>query len=376
MPRFTFKPEDLRVVLSLARIVKPETKDLSFTFTSDSLVVFSFDKRRYSRARIPVQPDGVPDGWSSPEFYITLDRTALFESDLTSISVTVSDKSLTVNATDGDQVRMASLKRRSVRSRRPVVPSSPDVQFLDVRTADMDDLLGQVSCSAMVKDTKTEEEMRIHQVHFYGDSGHACSTARYHGSVVQLEGLNLDVSIVSSDIPAIKSFCARIPGDVVRVGHDKLRLYFSDPVTGSFIALSRVSSKKPPLNSIDPSGFGTVIVADQSQLLKNLGWAQLAIEGTQRITFRAQKSESDGAGWLELHHGSEEVSRFPVRFLSGSALSADFPVRFLHSIVKHVDGEVIMGFDHPDAPKILGIRPSGDAGPVRYTHYLMSMISR
>ena len=375
MPRFTFKPEDLRMVLSLARVVKPETKDLSFTFSSESLVVFSFDKRRYSCARVPVQAEGAADGWVSSEFYITLDRTALFESDLTSISVTVNDKSLVVNATDGDQARMASLKRRSVRSRRPPVPRLPPVSFLDVGTADMDALLSQVSCSAMVKETKTEEEMRVHQVHFYGESGHVCSTARYHGSVARLDGLSLDVSVVSSDIPMIKSFCSRIPGDVVRVGHDGSHLYFNDPVTGSFMALSRVSSRKPPVSSIDPSGFKTVLVADQAQLLKNLGWAQLAIEGTQRISFRAQKSNDGDAGELELLHGLEEVSRFPVRFLKGSALSADFPVRFLHSIVKHVDGDVVMGFDHPEAPKVLGVY-SSNGGPIHYAHYLMSMISR
>lgn len=376
MPKFTFKPEDLRLVLSLARVVKPETKDLSFTFSSDALTVFSFDKRRYSCARVFVEDrSSVEDGWRSPEYYITLDRVALFESDLTSVSISVNDKSLTVNATDGDQARKASLKRRSVRSRRPAVPGPPSVAFHEVPTLDLDALLAQVSCSAMVKETKTEEEMRVHQVHFYGDSGHASSNARYHGSIARIEGLGLDMSVVSSDIPVIKGFCSRIPGEVVRIGHDDTRLYLMDPSTGSFMGLSKVASRKPPLSVLDTDGFKTVLVADQSQLLKNLGWAQLAIEGTQRLSFRAKKGGGE-EGELELLHGSEEISRFPVRFVKGDSLSADFPARFLHSIVKHVDGDVAMGFDHPEAPKVLGVYRHGSDGPVKYAHYLMSMVQR
>lgn len=373
MPKFTFKPDDLRLVLSLARIVKPETKDLSFTFSQDSLVVFSYDKRRYSCARIPVSPDSsVEDGWRSHEYFITLDRVALFESDLSSVSVSVNEMSLTVTATDGDQKRRASLKRRSVRSKRPAVPGLPDVPFIEAKTSDLDSLLTQVSCSAMVKETKTEEEMRVHQVHFYEDSGYASSNARYHGSIARLEGLGLDISIVSSDLPLIKAFCSRIPGDFVRIGHDDLRLYFQDPTTGSYVALSKVAARRPPLTVLDTSKFSTVLVADQAQLLKNLGWAELAVEGTQRISFSASKLD----GELELRHGSEQISRFPVQFLKGDSLSADFPVRFLRTIVKHLDGSVALGFDHPDAPKVLGVYLSDPEGPLRFTHYLMSMVSR
>lgn len=375
MPKFVFKPEELRLALSLARVVKPETKDLSFTFSPNSLTVFSYDKRRYSCARITTDTGNANDDWISPEFHITLDRTALFESDLTSVSISVNDQSLTVSATDGDQIRKASLKRRSIKSRRPAVPRMPDIKFSEINASDLDLVLGQVACSAQIKETKTDEEMRVNQVHFYGEKNCACSSARYHGSIAYLDGLGLDLSIISSDIPIIRGFCTKISGDTVNIGQDRSRLYLMDPITKSFLAMSKMASTKPPFSTLDVSGFRTVLSADQGQLLKNLSWASLAIEGTQRIGFRALKADGQDSGDLELLHGSEEISRFPVKFLKGKELTADFPVRFLHSISKHVNGDVLFGFDHPDAPKILGVY-GNDSGSVRATHYLMSMVSR
>jgi len=377
MPKFSFQPEDLKRALALARTVKPETGDFCFKFASDSLIIFSFDRRRYVCSRVPATPDKpVEPDFQSPDYYVTLDRTALFDSDLTSVTVSVNEKSMSVSATDGDQTRNASLKRKAVRSKRPPVPSAPDLPSVSVQTAAFEALLHQVSCSALVKETKTEEEMRVNQVHFYADDGCACSSARYYGSAVYLDGLGLDLSVVSSDIPALKSFCSKSVSDVVSVSQDKSRLYLSDPVSGSFLALSRVATKKPPLSVLDPDGFQTVIVADHSQLLKNLGWAQLAIEGTQRLGFRASRPGGSEVGEVVLWSESAELSRFPVRFLKGDGLSADFPVRFFHSLVKHVDGDVSLGFSHPDAPTVLGVFPTQPDQSVRYVHYLQSMRAR
>lgn len=290
MPKFSFQPEDLKRALTMARIVKPETGDFCFKFFPDSLVIFSFDRRRYVCSYVaaisnkPVDPD-----FQSPDYYVTMDRTALFDSDLTSVTVSINEKSMSVSATDGNQVRSASLKRKAVRSKRPSVPELPDLSSTSVPAAAFEDLLHQVSCSALVKETKTEEEMRVNQVHFYAEGGYACSNARYYGSVVHLDGLGLDLSVVSADIPALRSFCAKATSDIVNVSQDKSRLYLVDPTSGSFLALSRVASKKPPLSILDPSGFKTILEVEHAQLLKNLGWAQLAIEGTQRLGFRASR---------------------------------------------------------------------------------------
>lgn len=377
MPKFSFQPEDLKRALALARIVKPETGDFCFKFSPDSLTIFSFDRRRYVCSRVPATPDKpIEPDFQSPDYYVTMDRTALFDSDLTSVTVSVNEKSMSVSATDGDQVRSASLKRKAVRSKRPSVPGIPDLPSVSVQASAFEDLLHQVSCSALVKETKTEEEMRVNQVHFYAEDGCACSNARYYGSAVYLDGLGLDLSVVSSDIPALKSFCSKSVSDSVNVSQDKSRLYLIDPTSGSFLALSRVASKKPPLSVLDPGGFRTVLVVDHFQLLKNLGWAQLAIEGTQRLGFRASRPHGSDAGEAVLWSESSEISKFPVRFLKGNDLSADFPVRFFHSLVKHVDGDVHLGFSHPDAPTVLGVFPAGSEKPVRYVHYLQSMRSR
>lgn len=376
MPKFSFDPADLKRVLALARIVKPETGDFCFKFSADTFTVFSYDRRRYVCARLKAVPDkDVEPDFRSHDYYVTLDRTALFDSDLTSVSVAVNEKSMSISATDGDQVRNASLKRRSVRSKRPPVPPTPELSAITVSTRDFENLLSQVSCSALVKETKTDEEMRVNQVHFYPEADCACSSARYYGSAVYLQGVGLDLSVVSSDIPALKSFCSKITSDSVDICQDKHRLYLVEPSTGSFLALSRVASRKPPLSVLDPGGFQTVLVVDQSQLLKNLSWAQLAIEGTQRLSFKASRTGSDG-GEIALYNESAELSRFPARFLKGDSLNADFPVRFFHSIVKHVDGPVSLGFAHPEAQTVLGVFPSEPAGNVKYVHYLQSMRAR
>ena len=377
MPKFTFQSSELKKGFGLARVVKPETGDFCLRFTRQSLTVFSYDARRYVRVEIPCgDSDVTDDAYSSSEFYILVDRIALFDSDLDSVTFTVNEKSLGIKAFGGEQIRKASLKKRSPRSRRPSIPDPPSCD--DVSTVPregLDQLLRQVSCSAQVKETKTEEDMRVNQVHFYPSDGCAVSSARYFGSVAYMDGMSLDLSIVSSDIPAIKAFCNKVDGDAVVLGQDDKALYVMDPDTASFMSLSKVSGKKPPLRLLDDEGFDTVLVIDQERLSKSLGWAQLAIEGTQRMSFRASK-DSGEEGTIELYNASQEISQLPVRFLKGSALKADFPVRFFFSMTKFVDGDVSLKYGHKDAPTILGISQHEVNGSVRSTHYLQSMRER
>lgn len=371
MPKFNFKSEELRKALTTAKIVKPETKDLSFTFSDKYLTIFSFDNRRYLCSRIPVDNHNASPDWSSSEFYITVDRVSLFESELSDFSISVSDQSLTITTSNGEQSRKASLKKRSIKSRRPSVPAVPNIEFVEVGCKDFIQLLNEVSCSASVKETKTEEEMRINQVHFYQESGHAISRSRYFGSVSYLSGLSLDVSIVSNDIPLIKSFCSKIT-DTVKVGSDKTRHFFVDPDTNSVLSISRISSKKPILKLIDNDKFQTIFVTDKEQLLKNLNWAQTAIEGTQRINIKANSDDEK----IHLYNGSDEISSFPTSFSKGKSIDADFPVRHLYSIVRHVEGNVAFAFHHEENKPILGIFSSESNGPVKSVHYVSSMVSR
>lgn len=373
MPKFRFRPEDLRRCFATAKVVKPQTNDLCIRFAGDRLIVFSSDRRRYVRAETAAEPvDKVPDGYSSEDFYITVDRSALFDSDLDSVTVNVNEKSLSVHTTSADQSRQASLKKRSVSSRRPVVPGRPDSNVkLLLDSGALDHLLKQVSCSAQIRDTKTEEDMRVNQVHLYGEAQCAVSNARYYGSVAFLPSLTMDASIVSSDVPVIRSFISKSPGGQVHLFQDSGKIYVEDSSTGSFLAMSKVGGTRPPLSLLDRAGFGPPILADQSRLSQSLDWAMLALEGTQRITVSVSGSPDDSM--LCLSAGAQEISKIPVKRGVGNLFQADFPARFLASIVKYVgDGTVAMRFGHPDAPTFLEISRHGDTDADAF-HYIQSM---
>jgi hypothetical protein len=190
-----------------------------------------------------------------------------------------------------------------------------------------------------------------------------------------MDEMALDLSIVSSDIPAIKTFCSK-SGDSINLAQDDRSLYIMDPSNGSFLALSRVAAKKPPLHLLSDDGFEVVITVDQDQLSKSLGWAQLAIEGTQRMGLKATKDGSGQEGRVELYNSSQELSQFPVSFLKGDQFRADFPVRFFFSISKFMEGEVSLRFGHTDAPTVMGVSQCDADGSVRAVHYLQSMRER
>jgi len=185
------------------------------------------------------------------------------------------------------------------------------------------------------------------------------------------------LSIVASDIPALKRFCSEVISDSVDICQDKYHLYIIDKISGSFLAVSRVAGEKPPLSVLNQDGFKILIIVDHIQLLKNLEWAELAIEGTQRITFKANKiNDSYNNGLISLYSGSSELSSFPAHFLKGDNMIADFPVSYFSSIVKYIEGPVSLGFNHDESNTVLGVFAHENSGNVKYSHYLQSMKSR
>jgi len=371
MAKFAFKSDRLKKNFALSRIIKPVTGDFCLRFSSEHLTVFSFDKRRYIKVNIvPESMEGIPSDYLSNEYYVLADRTALFDSELEEIQISVNEKSLSVKTVGDGQSRQASLKKRSIRSKRPAIPEMPDLPSIKIERGKLERLLHQVSCSAMIKETKTEEDMRVNQVHFYADSHCATSNARYYGSLAYLDGMELDLSIISSDVPVIRSFCAKAVSDFIYLSQDSDRLYVIDSETESVLALSRVSTKKPALSVLDPDGFQIVLVIDQAKLSKSLKWARLAIEGTQRISFIAKGDE------LELHSTKEEISRLPVTFIKGDEIITDFPVKFFSSIVDHIEGDVKLMYKHEKDPTILGVSENDSKSEIRSVHYLQSMKPR
>ena len=373
MPKFKFRPEDLRRCFVMAKLVKPKTNDICLRFVGNRLVLFCSDNRSYSRAETSAEVlDKLPDNYKSEDYYITLDRSALFDSDLESVTISVNEKSLSIQAVGEGQTRSAVLKKRSVTSRRPPVPEKPQSgKKFTLNTTNFDLLLKQVSCSAQIRETKTDEAMRVNQVHFYPESFCAVSNARYYGSVAFLPGFDMELSIVSSDIPTIKAFCARLPGKEVSLFQDNSRLYAEDPITGSILALSKVSCNKPPLVLLDRNEFKTLIIADQIKLSQSLQWALLALEGTQRVSLRTVDNQ------LEFFSGNQELSKIPVScvHVQNDGLRADFPAKFLASIVRYIgEGRVALRFGHTKAPSVLELsQHCEETPPVEAFHYLQSM---
>nr|HED05662.1 hypothetical protein [Ignavibacteria bacterium] len=205
MAKYIFDHDKLRLAISLAKIIKPESGDYCFSFSSNKLTIFSFDRRRYVCSSVLSENIGEIDtSFKSNEYYINASRLSLFDSDLTSIVISINDKSMSISCSGDFQKRNVNLKRKNSKSKRKQVPLIPSYESVSINSKDFEQLLTQVSCSALIKETKTIEEMRINQVHFYSGEDYACSSARYYGTAVYLPGVGLDLSIVAADIPAIK----------------------------------------------------------------------------------------------------------------------------------------------------------------------------
>jgi hypothetical protein len=379
VPKFNFTPESLRKGFSLTKIVKPETGDFYLQFTDSHLIIFSSDRRRFTYAQVkPMNSSGIPDNYKSDEFYLMTDRISLFDSDLDLITISVNDKSLSILASGGDQTRQATLKKRSVAARRSPIPNiTLPSSFSSFQASQFEDLLKQVSCSALVKETKSDEARRVNQVHFYPDKECAASNARYYASIAFLKGLNIDLSIISDDLPLARSFCAHCDGDI-KISQDSIRMYLIDCTTGSLLALSKMVGSKPPLSILDQDGFSTEIQIDKTHLSKSLNWSVLAIEGTQRLNFKAIRiDDSVSDGIVELSSGPQELSKLPTLFVKGNKLQADFPVRFFSSIVGYMDdGNITLRYDHRTNPTILEVSQVnhlGNSNEVQSVHYIQSM---
>jgi len=363
--RLNFISSELKRGMAIAKIVKPSSNDFTIKVEAENLVIFSSDKRRMSIARVPFSRDEATDGESN-EYYVPYTRSSLFLSDGEAATITVDSDSIRVRVRGDGKSRQASFKRRSITSKRVHVPKVPGVPFKSINANSFSQLLKAVSCSAMVRQTKTEEEMRANQVHFYGS--HAFSSTRYHASVATLDGMDLDLSIVSSDIPSIRSFCSRVTGDDVQLGQDGSRLYVVDPTTKSMLVISRVIAAKPTLPLLDQDGFKVEFRASRQDFQRSFNWASIAIEGTQRATMSVDSSS------LRLLHGDEEIISIPVSKCTGS-VRADFPVRMLATMAAYVESDtVVLRFMHKDVPTVLEM--TGESQEIWRAHYVQSMKSR
>lgn len=383
VPTLKFAPGDLHRAFAIAKLVKPQTGDYVLKVQGRTLSIVSYDARKYARAEIKAdEVKSLPDDFVSDEFFLSDDRKTLLDTDLQQMEIKVTDKGMNLVARDADKTkeRKAVIRRRPDNSRRPRLPKRLEVDrdlAMTVKASVLEDLLRHVSCSALVKETKTEDDMRVNQVHFYKDHECVYANARSHATVVRYPGLNLDCSIVSSDIPLIKQFCAKLGDEEVLFGQDKTHVYVQDPRTGSCVFASRVNAKRPEFSPVgfEEELFSTVISIYGDELNTSVGWAVTAVEGTSRITFATAPPtrEDKGNADLVLSADGEVVSKFPVTVEKG-ALRADFHIGCMSSIATYLAHEdAIIRYAHKTNPTVLDISMVSKVSKVRVRHFIRSM---
>jgi len=356
--------------VAVARIVKPETGDFCMRFDRDGLVIFSYDKRRYVRASVPYSSHDVASDFRSEEFYVTPERTSLFDSDLESVTVKINAQSVSIKAEGGDQSRQASLKRRAKKSKRTpvpdfVVPEGAE-SVLSIRKDLLEEVLGHLLCSALVG--KTEEEMRVNQIHFYSAERCATSMTRFYGTVVKMRGPVPDFSVVGTDAPPIKVFAAKAAVGEVSLSQDKNRLYVTDG--SSCLSLTRISGRRPPATLADNSLFKFSCRLKKDQISKALLWASTAVqdEGTSRVRLRAEGTD------FVMFYKDEEISRIRCEDRKGD-LEADFQVRHFKHVMDHVTGDSVrVLYDYPSDQHLLCVSPETQPESYEVHHYMKAMV--
>jgi hypothetical protein len=375
--KIEFDPDDIRRGLAVAKLVKPLTNDFILKVMGGKLVIYSYDKRRCARAEIRPQTS-IDAGYESDEHFLPADRQAFLDSELVALTLSITDKGMLIKTEGGKQSRQATIKKKAELSRRPPIPPRHTFDAAEQFPAKhLEELLRQVSCSALVRETKTEEDMRVNQVHFYPDEACAVANARFYATMASLPGMKIDLSVVSADLPLMKSFCSKLSEGSVQIGQDSKHLFLSDPSTGSYLIFSRVASKKPALSMLPEEGHEIVVAIDRDQLAKCLNWSAMAIEGTQRLTLMAIAEDTNGEGTMEFLNGKQEISKMPVQFKAGKRFSADFPVKYLAGIVRYLgEGNACLKYAHPQSPTILEITEESPEGTSKARHFIQAMKER
>ena len=366
--KFAFAARDLKRGLALAKLVKPSSGDFAIRFGPTGATFYSADKRRLTLVNVAATeaPDVAPD-WVSDEYFIPISKSVLFDADLDSVAFVLGENALGIQAVGGKQTRKATVKRRVDATRRTHIPTVRWGEPSLIDASQFARLLRVVGCSALVKETKTEEEMRVNQVHFHPETASASSNARFHASVAELDGMKLDVSIIGSDIPLIRSFCAKMDA-MVGLYHDKHRLYVVDPQSNSVLALSKVASAsaafEPPTRD-----FAIEMRLSREHLIDGLDWAIAALDGTQRLSCEAEGDE------MKMSNNGE-IFNMSIAFALGSQFRADLPAKFMRTVADHLDSDdITLRFGHPKNPTLLEVS-NADETDIRVRHYMHVMRGR
>jgi hypothetical protein len=317
----------LKKCLAASKIIKPVFGDYSLTFSKEGLRLSSMDKRRYVSNFLPISYQKYED--DVEEYFLPQDRTTIMESDLDNLSFNTSEKGLNIKYSNESITKSALLKRRSNTSKRPktqFLPELSPVAILDSHL--LEDLLKSASCSALIKETLTEEDMRVNQIYFYSSDSCIYSNARFYASVVSSPSINFDLSVVSSDIPYIRNYCSRNRGDI-EIKEDSSKLYFNCPSSHSWLSLSKVASEKPVFKMSNLSSPISELGVDLDIFKGALKWVTNVLDSTQRVTIELID------GKLYFKSFNNELCVIPTLNFSKN-FSADFPINVFNTIFDHI----------------------------------------
>lgn len=366
MPKFSFDAPMIKHALGVAKIVKPVDNDIFLRFSGPNAIFTSSDKRHKSFCRVEANNSDAELDYLTDDFAISYDRKSLFETECDTYSFSINDATIKIRAKGESSSKQATLKKRiSIKKRKTVefpkanAPSSVDSSMLEK-------VLSYLSASGMVKETKTEEDMRINQVHFYPEESSVYASARFHASIVTVSGLSLNLSLISSDIPLIRAFCAKSKKQEIKIQEDKRHTHFSSSGSQS-LTVSRIDIKKPPISIPDPDGFTYHASVDYEYLKQSLHWVDVAMDGTQRLGLEI----ADGR--MKTFQGKEELSNVPAD-IEGEGFKADFPAQILKALVGDLDSKTInVDYSHKDSPSLLQLSQNKDDLGLRVVHVLQSM---
>jgi hypothetical protein len=352
----TFSASELKRALAISRIIKSDDGDIHIKFSKGRLLFSSSDKtRRIISSVSPIENIENDDFSESDEFAIPLEKRSLFEVSCETITLSILNGSLDILAKESGSTKRASIKRRVSKNTK-----FSDVSFEEgspIDTVKFGKMINYASCSAIPDD--------VNFVHFSSKNSIVFSQSRYHASSVSSE-VPFDISILGSDVPIIKAFCSKSKSDKIFVLNSS-NLIFS--TSDSVLILGKMRSKHSEFNLFDLDGFSNVIKIDPELVSDSVSWSEVAIDGTDRLTFSVKEN------LLEFLHEKEILTSIPIKIERGSPFKSDFSSNVIGHILKYVDSkEVEFWFCHKQNQSLLYILHNENG--LKVMHGLVQMRGR
>lgn len=361
----TIKSKSLKDGFNIAKIIKPSDGDFLLTFKQDGLYITSYDKRRFICARVELNSDFK----ECEEFLLPQDRSSLVEGDLDDVSLSVNDKGLSLKYHSSGVKKTATIKRRSLNNKRmPVRGVVESESPYSIQSDVLDKILTASSASALVKETKTEEDMRVNQIFFNSKNRCVFSNARFYATFVFHESISKDFSIISADIPIIRSFCDRARG-MIRISDNDNSICFQHESTGNYLIINKLPSKSENKLSLpDTHECDFHLSCDMDKFKGAIKWAALTLEGTQRLTLSYQIEEKV----VSFSQGDMILTSIPAESDCEKGFAIDLPLKVLTSICEYLfEGNLVCKFGIKNLPDMVSFEQL--QGDLITNHFVRSM---